>query len=102
VVTFFYLFGVGILLTLASARLTLLLTTDTILDRPRDWIFNRSVFFTGLLSCNWCAAPWVATPLYVTWAYVHFYQPDWETPYLFALALPAIWYITSIAADLRN
>lgn len=74
-----------ILTGLAAYRLTRMVTTDTIFDRPRIWVFRRfpppgswqTVGKAGgfleqprpphwlgkLLSCSWCAGFWVAGAL---------------------------------------
>lgn len=44
----------------ATFRLTRLVTTDDILDRPRVALTSRSDFLDRLLSCAWCASIWVA------------------------------------------
>ncbi len=76
----------AVLVVLATARLTRLITTDHLLDAPRagvqDWAEARHATATGcpvtacgrpadewhhplayLLSCRWCASAWVAAGL---------------------------------------
>lgn len=47
---------------LAVARLTRLITTDTILDPPRTWLVRRltSDRLKYLMLCDWCMSVWVA------------------------------------------
>lgn len=54
--------------TLAVARVTGLIVTDTITEGPRDnliaWLDDRprtlGSFITGVITCPWCASIWVA------------------------------------------
>lgn len=53
---------------LAAARITGLITTDTITDRIRDGIVRRldsrpatlGVFVAELIQCSWCSGVWVS------------------------------------------
>lgn len=45
---------------LAAWRIWKLLADDEILDRPRDWIEERSKFVETLLACPYCSGFWVA------------------------------------------
>lgn len=59
-----------VLIALASARLTRLVTTDTILDPPRDWLLlrlpTRSKIAT-LIECNYCTGFWVTLATVLIW-----------------------------------
>ena len=61
-----------IMSTLAAYRATRLITTDTILDRPRRWAENHlpdKAF--ELVTCPWCIGSWIAfATVAVTWRYV--------------------------------
>lgn len=62
--------GTFILVTLAVARLTRLVTSDRIMLSFRRWVVNK---FGGeseaayLVHCRWCTSIWVAFPLAVLW-----------------------------------
>lgn len=43
---------------LAVARLTRLVTTDLITERPREALSARSDFLDDLLHCGWCTSMW--------------------------------------------
>jgi hypothetical protein len=50
----------------ATARLTRLVTTDKIFERPRDWILDRvdpHGFITYLLGCPWCVSIYVGAAM---------------------------------------
>lgn len=55
---------------LAVARITRLITTDNIFDRPRAWLLNtltvhgHDTAVEGLL-CDWCTGVWVAAAVTV-------------------------------------
>ena len=55
-----------ILAALATYRVTRLVTTDRILDAPREWIEARFERLGYLVGCDWCSsmwvAPWLVTP----------------------------------------
>lgn len=55
-----------ILAVLATYRTTRLVTTDRILDAPREWIVARYERLGYLVGCDWCSsvwlAPWLVTP----------------------------------------
>lgn len=51
---------VFLVVALAAYRLTRLLVTDTILDRPRNWLFTHAPAKIGeLLDCPHCLGVWV-------------------------------------------
>lgn len=54
-----------IILTLAIFRLTRLVTTDTILEKFREFIWKKSPPEKNgigyLITCNWCSSIWVSS-----------------------------------------
>lgn len=46
--------------SLATARLTTLVTADIITVRPRHWVAQRSMAWFDFLSCGWCTSIWLA------------------------------------------
>ena len=61
------------LTVLAVARITHLVTTDVILDRPRDWLTARLPAKTAYgLSCPWCVSTHVGLAVApVVWRWHH-------------------------------
>lgn len=60
---------------LAVARLTRLVTTDVVFDRPRhalwSWLADhRHPQLLYLSSCRWCASVWIAFPVIVAAYYL--------------------------------
>lgn len=49
-----------ILAVLATYRATRLVTTDRILDAPREWIVARYERLGYLVGCDWCSSVWLA------------------------------------------
>jgi hypothetical protein len=49
---------VAVLAVLATYRATLLVTSDTVTDRPRTWVLRRwpSSPVAYWVTCNWCAS----------------------------------------------
>jgi hypothetical protein len=69
-----------VLTVLAVARVTRLITTDTVLQAPRRWVVNRLMptgnetglrwHLSYLLVCPWCISVYVAAPVacaYAVW-----------------------------------
>src|SRR5690242_20889167 len=58
---------------LAAARITRLVTRDTITQPLRLWLINRSGVdsrLAELLSCDWCSGVWVSSAVVgTTWAW---------------------------------
>lgn len=49
-----------IILALAAYRIARLIVTDTIADRPRNWLFTHGpVWLSELLNCMHCTGFWV-------------------------------------------
>lgn len=61
-----------ILYTLAAARITRLITTDTITELPRSWIIERADTrpitrpIAALIDCGWCTSVWVSAAITTT------------------------------------
>lgn len=55
-----------VLAVLATYRVTRLVTTDRLLDAPREWVVARFDRLGYLVQCDWCSsmwvAPWLVTP----------------------------------------
>ena len=49
-----------VLAILATYRTTRLVTTDRILDAPREWIVARYDRLGYLVTCDWCSSVWLA------------------------------------------
>lgn len=49
-----------LLAVLATYRLTRLVTTDRILDAPREWVQARFDRLGYLVGCDWCSSVWLA------------------------------------------
>lgn len=49
-----------IITTLATYRLTRLVTADEITKAVRGWVVDRSQWFGYLVTCDWCLSMWVA------------------------------------------
>lgn len=58
---------------LATARITRLVTRDTITTPARMWLINRAgvdARFSELITCDWCSGVWVSSAvLGSTWAW---------------------------------
>jgi hypothetical protein len=64
-----------VILALAVFRLTRLITTDVVLNRVRERIWRRFPPGNGgigyVLTCDWCASIWVASPVYGMYKIAH-------------------------------
>lgn len=71
------------LLALAAARLWKLIGDDRILDRPREWVLERTddrrdgTYWGDFLVCPWCAGAWCSVLVYAGWIVVG--PGDWQT-----------------------
>lgn len=70
-----------VLFALAVARVTLIITDDDILKRPRAWIVNKVAPNDGdehpiatLVTCPWCMSVWVGCAL-APLVYYHYGNP---------------------------
>lgn len=63
-----------VILALAVFRVTRLITTDTILETPRNWLFDRfppdRSRFGYLFTCNWCMSIWVSSLLVIPYTII--------------------------------
>lgn len=89
-----------IILALAVFRITRLITTDTIFDRPRNWLFNKfppeRSAFGYLFTCNWCMSIWTASLLVIPYTII-------PTATVIAALIPALSAVAAlIAARLDN
>jgi hypothetical protein len=79
-----------LVLALATFRVTRLVTTDTVLSRPREWLWSKfppeSSWLGYLVSCDWCTGVWVGS----TFAVAHTIVPTVTYPIALALALAAV------------
>lgn len=60
-----------VLMTLAVARLTRLITADTIMLSFRRWVVTRfgdDSPLTYLVHCTWCSSIWISFPAAAVWA----------------------------------
>jgi len=59
-----------VLIVAATWRLVRLIQRDSILDVPRDWLYDRlpDGKLTTLLMCPWCLSVWVGTGVVASWA----------------------------------
>jgi hypothetical protein len=83
-----------LLIALATYRLTRLVTTDTILARPREWVQARYDRLGYLVGCDWCSSIWIAPGpvlIGVLWD---------SSAALVLLAIPAVSAVTGILATL--
>lgn len=78
----------GIILTLAVFRITRLITTDFILDKVRQKIWNKSPMHKGgigyLITCDWCMSIWVSSLVLVVYKI-------WPTPAI------AVWGVFALS-----
>lgn len=75
-----------ILVTVAVARLTRLVTTDAIMLPFRRWVVNRTGEespFAYLVHCSWCTSIWLSIPASIAWAFLMLPMSQWW------IALPA-------------
>ncbi len=63
-----------VILALAVFRVTRLITTDAILEVPREWLFRKFPpgysRFGYLFTCNWCMSIWVASLLVIPYTII--------------------------------
>lgn len=70
-----------LILILATHRVTRIIVDDSVLNAPRQWIFDKGPgWLAELLSCHWCVGWWVAgATVGLTWLF----QP---------IPLPGLWW----------
>lgn len=83
-----------VLASLATYRLTRLVTADKITEPIREWVTARSDWFGYLVTCDWCLSIWFSViPTYLIVCH------NESTParfFLFALAASAITGLVSM------
>lgn len=89
-----------VILSLAVYRVTRLITTDTILETPRNWLFDKfppeRSRFGYLFTCNWCMSIWVASLFAIPYTII-------PTATIIAALIPALSAVAAlIAARLDN
>lgn len=89
-----------IILALAVFRITRLITTDVIFDRPRTRLFKKfppeTSTFGYLFTCNWCMSIWVSSLLVIPYTII-------PTATIIAALIPALSAVAAlIAARLDN
>lgn len=83
--------GTFLLVALAVARATLLVTSDRIMLSLRRWIVNKTgdeSLWTYLVHCSRCVSIWIALPAAIFWTVLAFPMRQWW------VALPA-WFALS-------
>lgn len=88
-----------ILITLAVARLTHLVTKDELALPFRRWVISRwgdDSRLAYLVHCTWCTSIWVAIPGGISWAFTMLH------PQLWWLALPAALAMSYVAGLLAQ
>ena len=78
-----------LVLTLAAFRVTLVLTTDVVMEPVRERIWKKwppSTYFGYFWTCNWCAGTWVAALFTVSWLIA----PDFVVMVSLFLAISAV------------
>lgn len=58
----------SVLLAAAAYRTWRLLSIDTILDRPRDWLLHGRPGLDAFVACPWCLGFWVSAAWWGFWA----------------------------------
>ena len=79
-----------IIISLATFRITRVITTDVIFDVPRNKIWKKYPPHTSigyLLTCNWCMSIWVASLLVICYTIIP----------TFTLALSSIFALSAVA-----
>lgn len=91
-----------ILVTLAVARLTRLVTTDAIMLPFRRWVVNRTGEespLSYLVHCSWCTSIWVSIPGAIAWAFLSLPMSQWW------IALPtllAMSYVSGLLSQIEE
>ena len=71
-----------ILMVLAAYRLTRLATYDSIVDRPRSWLYAKGPEWVGeMVGCPFCIGFWISAAVVgVTWVW-------------YPLPVPGLWWL---------
>jgi hypothetical protein len=91
-----------VLVTIAVARLTRLVTTDVIMLPLRRWVVNKwgeDSAMAYLIHCSWCSSMWIAAPGAVLWAFLMLPTKDWWLAVPAALAMS---YVTGLLSQLEE
>lgn len=89
-----------ILICLATARLTRLTTTDTLLDSPRAWLLTKLTPLPKiqyLVTCDWCASMY--TGAITVGGYLAWHGNMWFMGFLAVLAAS---YVTGALASVTG
>jgi hypothetical protein len=87
-----------LVISLAVARATRLVTADRIMLFLRRWVINKwgeESSMAYLVHCNWCTSIWIAAPSAAVWATLMLPWRSWW------LAIPA-WFAMSYIAGLSS
>ena len=77
---------------LATARITLLITTDRITRAPREWLLRRmdaDSLGAYLIVCNWCVSVWAGAGMAVAGAAYGSWPWIWAVPLALAFSMTA-------------
>lgn len=88
-----------VLITIAVARITRLITSDQLTLPFRRWVVNlwgEDSKLAYLVHCSWCTSMWVALPGGVAWAFTQLHPQQWW------LALPAALAMSYVAGLLAQ
>lgn len=91
-----------ILVTLAVARLTRLVTRDAIMLPFRRFIINRTgeeSALAYLVHCSWCTSIWVSFPAAILWAVLMLPFTYWLVAIPAALAMS---YVTGLLSQVEE
>lgn len=96
-----------VLMTLAVARVTRLITTDVLFDVPRGWLVRRVLkgnpegaartALAYLMTCTWCASVYVGVAGAGAW-----YAWHGTMPFMVITAALAASYVTGFLASLTE
>lgn len=90
-----------VLLTIAVARITRLVTADYIMLPFRRWVVNRwgeDSAISYLVHCSWCSSIWISVPAAIAWAFVLLPLSQW---WLAAPAALAMSYVTGLLSQVE-
>lgn len=91
-----------VLVTIAVARLTRLLTADQITLPFRRWVVNKygdESSISYLVHCSWCTSLWISVPAATLWALLTLPLGDW---WFLAPAALAMSYVTGLLSQIEE
>lgn len=94
--------GSLVLVTLAVARLTRLITVDTLTLPFRRWVIDKTgenSGFSYLVHCSWCTSIWVSFLGAIVWALLMLPMQQWWLAAPTALAMS---YVTGLLSQLEE